>query len=108
MTRRILTIDGGGMRGVFSAAVIEQMELINGDKPANEIFDCFCGTSAGSLIAAGLANGMRAREIKELFLTVAKQSGDLVAEGASSANSLTPAEKRQAATTALETMLKTV
>ncbi len=49
MTRRILSIDGGGVRGVFSAAVIEQMEKVNGGKPACEIFDCFVGTSAGSI-----------------------------------------------------------
>ena len=65
--RRILTIDGGGLRGIFSAAVIEQMELTAG-RPAAEIFDCIGGTSAGSLIAAGLACGMPASELKELFL----------------------------------------
>ena len=33
-TRRILTIDGGGLRGVFAAAVIEQMEKANKNRPA--------------------------------------------------------------------------
>ena len=72
-TKRILTIDGGGLRGVFSAAIIEQMEKANPDengnpKPAWQIFDCFCGTSAGSFLAAGLAHGLSATTLKEAFL----------------------------------------
>lgn len=68
MTKHILTIDGGGIRGVFSAAIIEQMEQMNGGKPASELFDCFVGTSAGSLLAAGLAAGRSASELKQVFL----------------------------------------
>lgn len=65
--KRILTIDGGGLRGVFSAAIIEQMEQAGG-RPAAEIFDCIGGTSAGSLLAAGLACGLPAAELKKAFL----------------------------------------
>lgn len=72
MTRRVLSIDGGGVRGVFSAAVIEQMEKVNGGKPACEIFDCFVGTSAGSIIAAGLAAGYSAGELKDTFIKIGK------------------------------------
>ena len=43
MPKKILTIDGGGIRGVFSAAIIEQMEKATGKK-AGEYFDCFYGT----------------------------------------------------------------
>jgi len=68
MTKRILTIDGGGIRGVFSAALIEQMEQINGGVPASDLFDCFVGTSAGSVLAAGLAAGRSATELKQVFL----------------------------------------
>ncbi len=32
--KKILTIDGGGLRGVFAAAIIEQMEKAAGKKPA--------------------------------------------------------------------------
>jgi hypothetical protein len=71
-TRRILTIDGGGVRGAFSAAIIEEMERANGGKAAWEIFDCFCGTSAGSLIAAGLAAGHHAGDLKRLFIEMGK------------------------------------
>ncbi len=72
MTRRVLSIDAGGVRGVFSAAVIEQMEKVNGGKRACEIFDCFVGTSAGSIIAAGLAAGYSAGELKDTFIQIGR------------------------------------
>ncbi len=65
--KRILTIDGGGLRGVFSAAIIERMEAVTG-KPAREYFDCFYGTSTGAILAAGLAHGMPASELKQFYL----------------------------------------
>ena len=65
--KRILAIDGGGLRGVFSAAIIERMESLTG-KPARELFDCFYGTSTGAILAAGLARGMSAAELKQFYL----------------------------------------
>jgi predicted acylesterase/phospholipase RssA len=65
--KRILTIDGGGLRGVFSAASIERMEALAG-KPAREYFDCFYGTSTGAILATGLAHGMPAAEFKQFYL----------------------------------------
>lgn len=67
MPKKILTIDGGGIRGVFSAAIIEQMEAATGKK-AGEYFDCFYGTSTGAILAAVLAKGMSASELKRLYL----------------------------------------
>ena len=81
MTRRVLSIDGGGIRGVFSAAVIEQMEKLNGGKPACEIFDCFVGTSAGSIIAAGLAAGLSATFLKETFIELGKGMSEAMSAG---------------------------
>lgn len=63
LPKRILTIDGGGLRGVFSAAIIERMETVTG-KPARDYFDCFYGTSTGAILAAGLTHGMPASELK--------------------------------------------
>ena len=65
--KKIVTIDGGGIRGVFAAALIEQMEKAVG-KSAREIFDCFYGTSTGAILAAGLAAGMSAAELKKFYL----------------------------------------
>ena len=81
MTKRVLSIDGGGIRGVFSAAVIEQMEKVNGGKPACEIFDAFVGTSAGSILAAGLAKGLSATQLKETFIKVGSGMSDAMAVG---------------------------
>jgi len=66
--KRILTIDGGGIRGVFSAAIIERMEAVTG-KPCRELFDCFYGTSTGAILAAGLATGLSARDLKQFYIT---------------------------------------
>jgi uncharacterized protein len=65
--KKILAIDGGGIRGAFSAAIIQQMEAVIGKK-AGEYFDCFYGTSTGAILAAGLANGMTAEQLKQFYL----------------------------------------
>ena len=59
------------MRGILSVAIIEQMEKMTG-RPAYELFDCFIGTSAGSLIAAGLAAGHSASTLKDKILSLGK------------------------------------
>jgi hypothetical protein len=109
MTKRILTIDGGGLRGVFSAAVIEQIEAKCGDQPACEIFDAFVGTSAGSVIAAGLAKGMRAAKLKDIFIRIGQQMSGLMGEGGDGAeNAARRQQKREKASAALEHLLKEI
>ena len=51
--KKILTIDGGGLRRVLAATII---------------FDCFYGTSTGAMLAAALARGMNASELKHFYL----------------------------------------
>ena len=94
MTQRILSIDGGGLRGVFSAAIIEQMEKVNGGKPACEIFDCFIGTSAGSIIAAGLAAGHSATFLKETFIKLGQGLSEAMSAG--EGGNSTQAERKKA------------
>lgn len=65
--KRILAIDGGGLRGVLSAAILERIEQIAG-RPAGELFDCFYGTSTGAILAAGLASGLSAAQLKTFYL----------------------------------------
>ena len=86
MTKRILTIDGGGLRGVFAAAVIEQMELANKNKKSSDIFDCFIGTSAGALIAAGLAHGRSARYLRDRFIALGDEIGTAMNAAAAAGN----------------------
>jgi patatin-like phospholipase/acyl hydrolase len=59
--RRILTIDGGGLKGIVPAALLAVLEE-HIDRPLHEYFDLIVGTSTGGIIAAGLATGKRAAE----------------------------------------------
>lgn len=72
-TRTILSIDGGGIRGVIPAMVLREIEDQTGRRIA-ELFDVIAGTSTGGLIALGLAcpdDGpaprFRAQELVELY-----------------------------------------
>lgn len=50
---RILSIDGGGIRGIIPALILQKIEKEMG-KPIHELFDLIAGTSTGGLISAGL------------------------------------------------------
>jgi uncharacterized protein len=64
--RRILTIDGGGIKGVFPAAFLAELEDWLGE-PIYDYFDLIAGTSTGGIIAAGLALGQTAGELLQLY-----------------------------------------
>ena len=51
--RRVLSIDGGGIRGIIPAHVIAHLEAISG-QPAAQLFDLIVGTSTGGILALGL------------------------------------------------------
>ena len=50
---KILSIDGGGIRGLIPAVVLAEIEKRTG-KPASELFDLIAGTSTGGILALGL------------------------------------------------------
>ncbi|NCZ62897.1 MAG: patatin, partial [Cellvibrionales bacterium] len=54
MTRWVLSIDGGGIRGIIPALLIAYLEKQTG-RPASELFDLIVGTSTGGILALGLA-----------------------------------------------------
>ena len=60
--RRILSIDGGGIKGACPAAFLATLEDSIGDNIAN-YFDLIVGTSTGGIIALGLGIGLSATEI---------------------------------------------
>lgn len=68
-TVRILSCDGGGLRGVFSAAVIKHMEEATG-RPAGKLFDAIIGTSTGSVLASMLAIRKPASDLMKLYQEV--------------------------------------
>ncbi|MHB1142760.1 MAG: CBASS cGAMP-activated phospholipase [Sulfuricaulis sp.] len=63
---RILTIDGGGIKGVLPAAFLAQIEKQTGKRIVDH-FDLIAGTSTGGVIAIGLGMGMSASEILDLY-----------------------------------------
>ena len=65
-TRRVLAIDGGGIKGVFPAAFLVELEDQLGE-PIADYFDLIAGTSTGGIIALGLGLGLTAKEILELY-----------------------------------------
>lgn len=72
---RILAIDGGGIRGLIPARVLEQLEASTG-RPVADLFDLVAGTSTGGILACALtARGAdggprhRAGVLPELYLT---------------------------------------
>lgn len=68
---KILSIDGGGIRGIIPAKVLAELELYekqNGSgKPLHEQFDLICGTSTGAIIAVGIALGVPTANILEFY-----------------------------------------
>lgn len=60
----ILSVDGGGMRGVIAVAMLAELETMTG-KPVHQLFDMVAGTSTGAIIAAGIATGMTAHDLLE-------------------------------------------
>jgi len=62
----ILTCDGGGIRGVISALLIQQLDA---ELDLLNRVDLFAGTSTGGLIALGLASGVPIAEILDLYMT---------------------------------------
>ena len=66
MTFKILSIDGGGIRGVYPAHILKCFEEKLGINLL-ESFDMIAGTSTGSIIAAGVACDIRAAEMVNMY-----------------------------------------
>lgn len=50
---KVLAIDGGGIRGIIPALILEQIEKRT-NRPISDVFDMLSGTSTGGIIALGL------------------------------------------------------
>ena len=63
---KILSIDGGGIKGLFSAAILEKFEEVFNTQ-IHEQFDLICGTSTGGIIALGASAGKRMTDIVSFY-----------------------------------------
>jgi patatin-like phospholipase/acyl hydrolase len=63
---RILSLDGGGIMGAFSASVLATFERVTGHRVVDH-FDLLTGTSTGGIIAIGLAMGASAQDICNFY-----------------------------------------
>jgi patatin-like phospholipase/acyl hydrolase len=73
--RKLLALDGGGIRGVLTLQVLIRMEELlrphsgqGDDFRLCNYFDYIGGTSTGAIIAAGLARGMSAKELSDFYM----------------------------------------
>lgn len=64
---QILSLDGGGIKGLFSAAVLAAIEADLNVKIVDH-FDLIVGTSTGGIIALGLGLGLRPQQIVDFYL----------------------------------------
>jgi patatin-like phospholipase/acyl hydrolase len=64
--RRVLAIDGGGIKGVLPAAFLATIEQATGERIVDH-FDLIAGTSTGGIIALGLGMGLPASEILRFY-----------------------------------------
>lgn len=74
-TFRILSLDGGGIRGAYTASFLAGVERILVDAGTLEegesisvFFDLIAGTSTGGIIACALAMGKTAKEVHKMYV----------------------------------------
>lgn len=66
---RVLSLDGGGIRGIFTAAVLAELEQRHlAGRSIASCFDLIAGTSTGGILALGLAAGLTAQQLLDLYV----------------------------------------
>jgi hypothetical protein len=76
--KRILALDGGGVRGAISIGFLERLEAVVSEiegRPTllGDWFDLIGGTSTGAIIASALALGFRASDIHKFYHELARR-----------------------------------
>lgn len=67
-TYRILALDGGGIRGVITAVIMQRLSAEPALSGWLDSVDLISGTSTGGLLALGLANGLDLQVIRDLYV----------------------------------------
>lgn len=75
--KRLLSLDGGGVRGVVALAYLARIERLLRERCGNDndfrlcdYFDLICGTSTGAIIAAAIAVGFPIERLVHLYRTM--------------------------------------
>lgn len=63
----ILSIRGGGIKGLVSAMILQDLERLAG-RPVADLFDLIIGTSTGGIIAVAAGLGVSASDICDLYV----------------------------------------
>ena len=81
--KKLLALDGGGIRGVITLEVLLRLESLlaeqlgaGDDFVLGDYFDYIGGTSTGAVIAAGLAKGLRVQQLLDLYATRCEEMFD--------------------------------
>jgi hypothetical protein len=74
--KRILALDGGGVRGIVALAFLERIEALLSERAGRTVvladyFDLIGGTSTGAIIATGLSLGMPVARLVDAYLRLA-------------------------------------
>src|ERR1700753_2608550 len=75
-SKRLLALDGGGVRGAISVAFLQRLEELLSQRDAKPVrlgdyFDFVGGTSTGARICGALALGYRTDQIKDFYIRLA-------------------------------------
>lgn len=63
---KVLAIDGGGIKGLFSAQVLAKFEEVFNVR-VTDCFDLICGTSTGGIIALGASLGVPMKDVVRFY-----------------------------------------
>jgi hypothetical protein len=77
--RRMLALDGGGIRGLITLGILQNIETMIGEKtglPLHQYFDYIGGTSTGAIIAASLACGMTTADLIKFYQDYGREMFD--------------------------------
>lgn len=66
-TTRVLSLDGGGIRGVVTLVWLAELEK-QLDNPLHTYFDLIIGTSTGAIIGCGLSSGYDASTMLDMYI----------------------------------------
>lgn len=77
--KRILALDGGGLRGIVTLSMLAEIESLLKEQHGgaesfrlSHYFDLIAGTSTGAIIAAALARDMTVAELTKKYLSLGK------------------------------------